>query len=146
LLRRLQEMMAKSERTKERLALVLWDIEGFGQFNNQYGQGEGDEFLRRVAGTIRQALRVYDEAFRSGADEFCALLVPADEKIASDVMERVRRVVSTSLFEAGTPYGSHKFTIWSAAVFFPSEEKLPEALLHAAEQALYKSQLTGKKG
>ncbi len=145
LLRRLQEAMAKSERQKERFALVLWDIEGFGQFNNEFGQGEGDEFLRRVAATIRQALRVYDEAFRSGSDEFCAILTPADEKIAADVMERVRRVVSTNLFESGTPYGSHKFTIWSAAVFFPSPEKLPEALLHAAEQALYKSQMTAKK-
>jgi diguanylate cyclase (GGDEF)-like protein len=145
LLRRLQEMMAKSDRQKERMALVIWDIEGFGQFNNEFGQGEGDEFLRRVAATIRQALRVYDEAFRSGADEFCAILAPADEKIAGDVMTRVRRIVSTSLFEAGTPYGTHKFAIWSAAVFFPSEEKLPEALLHAAEQALYQSQISDKK-
>lgn len=141
LLRRLQEMMARVDRQKkERMAVILWDIEGFGEFNNQYGQGEGDEFLRRVASTIRQALRVYDEAFRSGSDEFCALLMPADEKIAGDVMERVRRVVSTSLFDAGTPYEAHKFSIWSAAVFYPSAEKMPEALLHAAEQALYKAQ------
>jgi diguanylate cyclase (GGDEF)-like protein len=146
LLRRLQETMARVERQKERMALILWDIEGFGKFNNDFGQGEGDEFLRRVAGTIRQTLRVYDEAFRSGSDEFCAILSPADEKIAGDVMNRVSRVVSTSLFDAGTPYGSHTFSISAAAVFFPSDEKVPEALLHAAEQALYKSQLSSKPG
>jgi diguanylate cyclase (GGDEF)-like protein len=140
LLRRLQETMARAARQKERFALVIWDIDGFGAFNNQFGQGEGDEFLRRVAATIKQSLRIYDEAFRSGGDEFCAILTPADEKIAGDVMERVRRVVSTRLFESGTPYGSHKFSIWSAAVFYPSGETVPEAVLHAAEQALFKSQ------
>jgi diguanylate cyclase (GGDEF)-like protein len=142
LLRRLQEGVARCDRQKERMAVVIWDLDGFSQFNNEYGQGDGDELLRRVASTIRQSLRVYDEAFRSGNDEFCAILVPADEKVAGDVMARVNKVVSTSLFEKGAPYAEHHFSIAAAAVYYPSEEKLPEALLHAAGQALYKSKIS----
>lgn len=141
LISRMRENMARLDRSKEKMAVILWDIEGFGAFNNEFGQKHGNELLRKVAETIKKCLRVYDEAFRSGNDEFCALLVPADEKIAMDVMSRVKKVVAEHLFDHGTMYAKHNFQLASGVVFYPSPEKLPEALLYAAGQALYKSRI-----
>lgn len=138
LLYRLTALMAQSDRDRESLAVVLWDIDGFVDFNNQYGKSEGDIFLKKVADVIRTSLRPYDEAFRVGGDEFCALLRPAKEKLAEDVMQRVRKLVVDNVLSSNTEYKDRTFSISSGVVFYPGEHKLPEALLHAAEQALYK--------
>ena len=138
LLRRLQESMARCDRNKEKMYLILWDIDGFVHFNNQYGQSEGDQFLKKVADTIRNSIRIYDEAFRSGADEFCAILLPADESIATEVTERVGQTVSQTLFQGAAEYANQTFSVSAGVVTYPSEHKLPEALLYAAGQALYK--------
>ena len=119
--------------------MVLWDIDGFVDFNNQFGQSEGDQFLKKVADVIRSSLRPYDEAFRVGGDEFCALLMPAKDKLAGDVMDRVRATVEENVLASTEKYKGRTFSISSGTVFYPGEHQLPEALLHAAEQALYKN-------
>lgn len=139
LMRRLQETMARCDRNNERAALILWDIDGFVDFNNRFGQKAGDEFLRKVADTIRGTLRIYDEAFRSGADEFCAILLPADRDKTVEVTRRVNDVVSRRLFRDTPEYAGQSFSISSGVVFYPSEHKLPEALLYAAGEALYQA-------
>ena len=144
LLRRLRDNIARTNREKKRMAVILWDIDGFIDFNNSFGQAEGDRLLAKVAQTIHRSLRPYDEAFRSGPDEFCALLLPADEQVAAEVTQRVGQIVSRNLFEGNTEYAGRSFSISSGLVFYPGEYKLPEALLHAAGQELYKSCLNRK--
>jgi diguanylate cyclase (GGDEF)-like protein len=142
LLQRLQEEMARRDRTNEKMAVILWDIDGFIDFNNAFGQNEGDRLLKKVGETVRRSLRVYDEAFRSGADEFCAILLPAEGGSAQEVTRRVRHVVEKELFKNDPEYNDCSFSISSGIAFYPSEQKLPEALLHEAGQALYQSRLT----
>ncbi len=145
LLLRLKENMARCLRNKEPMAIVLWDIDGFIDFNNQYGQAEGDQLLKKVADVIRKSVRIYDEAFRFGPDEFCALLLPCDEKTANEVTGRVKNAVSRDLFEGNSAYAQHSFSISFGTTFYTgpaSPDQLPEALLHAASQALYRSHLS----
>ena len=141
LLQRLEANISRCSRGKERLALILWDIDGFVDFNNTFGQQEGDRFLKKVAETVKSCLRPYDEAFRAGADEFCALLVPSDDKIAQEVTNRVRDRVVKNLFQGESEYKDRHFSISFGHVFFPGEDKMPEALLYAAGQALYKNRM-----
>jgi diguanylate cyclase (GGDEF)-like protein len=142
LLRRLSENAALCDRKNEQMAVVLWDLDGFVEFNNKYGQSEGDRLLKKVADTIRKSLRVYDEAFRSGPDEFCGILIPADEMVAGEVRRRVAQIVSKNLFEGDREFAEQKFSISSGLVFYPGDYRLPEAILHAAHQSLYRSQVT----
>ena len=142
LMQRLQECMARCDRDKENMALVIWDIDGFVGFNDEFGQKEGDRLLQQVAVGIKKTVRVYDEIFRSGPDEFCAILSPADDDISTEVTRRVRELVSKELFENDTEYAERDFSLTSGYVFYPSECQSAEALLHAANQALYKSRLT----
>ena len=133
-------MMSRCDRDKQKMALILWDIDGFVSFNNRYGQKEGDQFLRRVSDIIKKSLRDYDEAFRCGADEFCAVLLPADQSLSADVTNRVSHAVSEELFKGTKEYADKSFSISSGIVYYPSDHRLPEALLYAAGEALYKSQ------
>ncbi|MBV9080530.1 MAG: diguanylate cyclase [Elusimicrobia bacterium] len=139
LLQRLDENIARCTRNNEKMAVILWDVDGFVDFNNTFGQSEGDKLLAKVAETIRKTLRVYDEAFRCGPDEFCALLVPGDENVAIEVDRRVTQIVSTELFQNDPNYAERRFSLSSGIVYFPGEYQLPEALLHAAGQALYQA-------
>ncbi|MBS1984338.1 MAG: diguanylate cyclase [Bdellovibrionales bacterium] len=139
LLYRMSALMSQVTRSHAMLAVVLWNIDGFVDFNNQFGQQEGDQFLKKVAEAIRGSLRPYDEAFRVGGDEFCALLMPATEKLSQNVMDRVRSMVEQNVITSNDQYKGRKFTISSGTVFYPGEHNLPEALLHAAQQELYKN-------
>jgi diguanylate cyclase (GGDEF)-like protein len=142
LLRRLQETMARADRDKGSISLILWDLEGFVDFNNEHGQKEGNRLLRQVAEAIKKSVRVYDEVFRTGPDEFSAILVPGDNEIAKEVTRRVSELVSKSLFEGDAEYAGKSFAVSSGFVFYPNDnERSVEALLHAANQALYKSRL-----
>lgn len=146
LFRRLADHIARCDRTNERMAVILWDIDGFVAFNNTYGQAEGDRFLRRVADVIRKTLRVYDEAFRAGGDEFCAVLMPANDKVPDEVMKRVSQTVSRHLFDEDKEYAGKSFSISAGLVFYPGESSIPEGLLHAAGQSLYRNRTEGMKG
>lgn len=137
LLNRLEENIARCNRTNDRMAVILWDVDGFVGFNNQFGQNEGDRLLCKVTEVIQRSVRTYDEIFRSGPDEFCALLIPANDGIANDVTKRVSQAISQDLFEPGTEYAARHFSISSGLVFYPGGQDVPEALLHSATQALY---------
>jgi diguanylate cyclase (GGDEF)-like protein len=137
LLIRLCENMARCERSNERMAIVLWDINGFVDFNNQFGQAEGDVLLKEVAEAIRKCLRLYDESFRYGPDEFCSLLMPADEPMTQEVVRRVKQAVA-DIFNNNPRYKEKLFSISSGIVFYPGPDKIPESILHAAGQELYK--------
>ncbi len=141
LMQRLQEMMARCDRDKKNMALVIWDIDGFVAFNDEFGKKEGDRLLRQVGNSIKKTVRVYDEIFRSGPDEFCAMLTPADDEIAAEVTRRVSELVSKELFEKDAEYAERDFSLTAGYVFYPSDNRSPDALLHAANQALYKSRL-----
>ncbi len=136
---RLTQFVARAKRENHVLGIILWDIDGFIQFNNKYGQKEGDIFLTKVAGVLQKNLRVYDEAFRSGPDEFCVIMFPATQAHVSEVKKRVQESVSRNLFEDKAEYSHEKFSISAGVSFFPGPGELPEALLHAAKQDLFHS-------
>jgi diguanylate cyclase (GGDEF)-like protein len=145
LLQRLEENMARCNRNNERMAIILWDIDGFVDFNNSFGQAEGDKLLKKVAETVRKTLRVYDEAFRCGPDEFCAILIPGDESVAAEVDRRVTGIVGKELFENDPVYADRRFTLSAGQVFYPGETHVAEALLHSAGQALYRARLAHRQ-
>jgi diguanylate cyclase (GGDEF)-like protein len=143
LIQRIKELMSKCDRGQEKMALILWDIDGFVQFNNRFGQAEGDKLLKKVGEVLKNSIRIYDEAFRSGPDEFCTVLTPANQKAVDEVTKRVRDTVGQNLLK-DPAYTQQKFSVSSGIVSYPSEHKLPEALLYAAQQELYKTRITSQ--
>jgi diguanylate cyclase (GGDEF)-like protein len=88
---RLAEAMANVTRHHEPLALVMIDLDHFKRINDVYGHVGGDRVLLYFARALRRAVRVGDQAFRYGGEEFALLLPKCEADGALGVVTRVQR-------------------------------------------------------
>jgi diguanylate cyclase (GGDEF)-like protein len=90
--RRLKEEMARSERQKHALSLLVVDLDNLKGYNDKFGHLKGDEALRGVAQAIIAGVRHdVDTGYRHGGDEFAVILPYSDQNEARVVAERIRR-------------------------------------------------------
>ena len=87
---RLVEHFAAAERHRFPLALVLADLDRFGEFNKRRDHTFGDTVIARVGGVIRANLRTEDAAGRLGGDEFAIVLPYTGPVEAAKVVRRIR--------------------------------------------------------
>ncbi|VVD72389.1 Phytochrome-like protein cph2 [Pandoraea aquatica] len=135
----------RSLREHAPLALLFIDIDHFKTFNDQYGHPAGDDTLVAVSHAIGRTIRrPGDFAGRYGGEEFMVVLPNTDANGARDVAERVRTAVrSLAIAHEGTPQGHVTISIGVAATgVLPTGT--PEALLQAADEALYAAKSGGR--
>jgi len=72
----------------KRLSFMMFDIDDFKKFNDEYGHETGDIVLQRVAGAIRKNIKSSDFAFRFGGDEM-AVIIEGDKYTAAKVAKRI---------------------------------------------------------
>lgn len=133
-------------RKQEPLGVVMIDVDHFKLFNDTYGHQAGDDCLRDVAGALKGfARRPGDLAARYGGEEFVLVLTNATAEQASSVAERVRDyIVSLEIPNQRSSHG-HVTASFGVASFIPtSKHSGPEALLLAADQALYHAKKNGR--
>jgi len=132
---------ARLERDGGTLALGLLDIDNFKKLNDTLGHGAGDEALKALAEHVQRSLRPLDTVARYGGEEFVVVLpgTPAEE--AQQVLTRLQRSLSGSLFmHEAQPV----FVTFSAGVTaYRPGERIEEAL-ERADEALYEAKRTGK--
>jgi len=87
---RLFEHFAAAERHRFPLALVIADLDHFGEFNKRRDHTFGDLVIGRVGGVIRSNLRTEDAAGRLGGDEFAVVLPYTGPIEAAKVVRRIR--------------------------------------------------------
>jgi len=68
-----QHEIARHQRNKTRLVVVMIDLDGFKLLNDRYGHAAGDQLLRDVADALTATLRRQDTIARLGGDEFCVI-------------------------------------------------------------------------
>lgn len=86
---RLRQALLRCHRQNEPLCLVLLDLDKFKEINDTHGHQYGDEYLKRMAQSIRAAVREHvDHPCRMGGDEF-AIVLFAELDIAKRVAQRV---------------------------------------------------------
>ena len=98
---RLREAVLRCQRQSEPLCLILLDLDYFKQINDTHGHQYGDEYLKRMAKAMRQAVREHvDHVCRMGGDEF-AIVVFSDvtiaERIAGKILELMENRVSIGI-------------------------------------------------
>lgn len=148
-IRALSDEFSRANRSQLPLALVLFDVDYFKQYNDIYGHSAGDECLRLVAEVIRGAQkRPADLAARYGGEEFCLLLPETDREGALQVAEQVRVVLAErAVAHSGSP--SLRLSLSAGVnVYSPAEgaapEQGPEALIQGADKALYTAKAAGR--
>jgi diguanylate cyclase len=132
---------ARMEREGTVLAVGLIDIDNFKKLNDTLGHSVGDEALKALAQRVRDSLRPVDHVARFGGEEFVVLLpgTPPDE--AQQVLSRLQRQLTASLFMHD---GREVFVTFSAGVTSYRLGERIEAALERADEALYEAKRTGK--
>jgi diguanylate cyclase (GGDEF)-like protein len=131
---------ARAQRLQTPLAVVLADLDGFKEVNDEYGHAVGDEVLRGFSDVLRQTVRDSDVAGRWGGEEFLLLLPGADEEGAVQLAERVR----VGLAERSIPGAPGLRVTASFGVAEYAGEANSEELVVAADSALYRAKRAGK--
>jgi diguanylate cyclase (GGDEF)-like protein len=86
---RLREHFSAAQRHQFDLALMIIDLDKFGQINKRYDHTVGDALITRVGEAIRKQLRTEDVAGRLGGDEFAVLLPYTSPSDAANVVQRL---------------------------------------------------------
>ncbi len=139
--RALEEILAgeisRAERFAHPLTVVLLDLDRFKETNDSFGHAAGDVMLRQVSQLLASLARQGDTVARWGGEEFVAVLPETDVVGARRFAERLRRTIeSQSVGEMRTSASC------GVATMLP--EDTVEALLRAADQALYRAKSNGR--
>ena len=128
--------VARAHRNQQRLAVCSFDIDDFKRTNTRIGNLEGDAIIVAVADVLRETLRPDDLAYRSGGDEFAAILSDAGriegEALYARVQGTLRRrpEASTVSLSAGV------------AELKPGDDGV--SLFERSERALQRAKQAGK--
>ncbi|MBL8048597.1 MAG: sensor domain-containing diguanylate cyclase [Chthonomonas sp.] len=139
LLRRIFEQ----ERSGQEMGVIMLDVDHFRSFNEEEGHDAGDQVLRKVVDAMRQAIRPYDLAARYGGEEFTVILPNSSAEEAMRVAERIRKKIEQ--IEYITASGLRRVVTASLGVaMYPHISREPQALLKAADVALYQAKGAGR--
>jgi two-component system cell cycle response regulator len=146
--RRLPEELARAQRYEQPLSALLLDVDHFKDINDTHGHHVGDRVLREIAQRVKGALRATDVTVRYGGEEFAVLLPQTSLDDAAELAERIREAVGCAPCVAGDPLVAVTLSI-GAAECRPQAgsgalRPLGEALLKAADQALYRAKTGGR--
>ena len=139
--RALEEILAaeisRAQRFGHELAVVVLDLDRFKEINDSFGHGAGDVMLREVSRLLTSLARQGDTVARWGGEEFVVVLPETDPPGAIRFAERLRRTI-----ESHTVGEMQTSTSCGVARMLP--EDTVEALLAAADEALYRAKSNGR--
>jgi diguanylate cyclase (GGDEF)-like protein len=137
---RLEEEIGRYRRFGHPLSLVLLDLDGFKEVNDELGHTAGDEALREVSQLVVKHSRTDNILARYGGDEFAILLVDTAESGASCYAERMRQTLAACPLSHGRP-----ITASFGIACLPNDSiASAEALFRAADEAVYEAKRGGK--
>ncbi len=141
---RLDEEINRSQRQEQKFSLILADLDNFKIYNDVLGHLAGDKALQKVADLMRSTAREMDIVTRYGGEEFCLILPGTGKKECLFVAERLRRAIEVAIFpgESHLPLG--RLTVSLGVSAYPDDGEGPEALIHAADLALYRAKHNGR--
>jgi diguanylate cyclase (GGDEF)-like protein len=133
----------RARRGKEHLGVMIIDIDHFKRFNDTFGHAAGDEVLRSVANFMLTLVRGEDILCRFGGEEFVLVQVKASAEAIMQRAEKFRQGVGNHEIEHdGQRLGPVTLSIGIS--MFPDHGTSAQAVLQAADTALYRAKNSGR--
>ncbi len=138
---RLDEELKRARRYHTPLAAVMIDLDNLKPINDQLGHAAGNRAIVALAEAVTQQLRETDFAARYGGDEFVLLLPHTTSAEARALADRLRRAIRR--VEVDGPRLPLRASLGVAALAAGTEASA-DALIRAADAALYRAKRTGR--
>ncbi|MBK6303988.1 MAG: diguanylate cyclase [Arcobacter sp.] len=141
-----EKTFSEIKRDKKSLAVLMIDIDFFKPYNDNYGHGQGDETLRKVAKALEKTIkRASDFVARYGGEEFVILLKDINkdgvEAVANNLLNAIRELKITHEFSKIENY----VTVSIGVSYYNSSSDITKLeLLLKADEALYNVKNSGR--
>lgn len=128
------------------VALLMFDIDHFKEYNDRYGHQEGDLCLQRVAEVLNASMqRSEDLVARYGGEEFVAILPGMTGTLATEIAERIRLAVESMQWPHADNHQAQRVTISiGVASCVPDQHESSLTLLKRADASLYRAKHEGR--
>jgi diguanylate cyclase (GGDEF)-like protein len=143
LLEFLDRELARSARYQRPLAVLMFDLDHFKAVNDRLGHLGGDYTLRELVSFVREAIRKEELFARYGGEEFVLVLPETTQQGATDVAERLRRLVEQHPFV----YESCPFQVTISLGVFATDGDpalCPHDLIRQADHNLFVAKNAGR--
>jgi len=139
---RMEQTIATARRYDRGFAVMYIDVDFFKLINDHYGHAVGDAALQEVARRLRSATRESDTIARFGGDEFVILQPIVDgPSDAADLARKLGVAMQEPVVVEGEP---HKVRLSTGIALYPGDGGTIEALMEAADRALYRAKKEGR--
>jgi GGDEF domain-containing protein len=146
------------------VTVLLFDIDNFKRYNDQFGHSVGDEILRETAALMKRCVREHDLVSRIGGDEFAVVFwdkegprlpkeadksqppLPArPPQEPQQIFERFQRLIASRDFPGLGPSGQGTLTISGGLASYPWDGRdMAELIRHADDALMFKAKKQGK--
>ncbi len=137
-----QEEVERTLRYKNKLSVLILDIDHFKSINDSYGHHAGDEVLKKFIQSVENTLRNSDFIGRIGGEEFAVLLPETELDKALIIGERIRDLIGNITIPVD--HLTLRLTVSLGAAEYNSGEKNIYSTIKRADAALYRAKESGR--
>ncbi len=149
----LADAMKHAAKKRLPIAVMVFDLDNFKQYNDQFGHAAGDEILRETVRLLNSVIRKSDRVCRIGGDEFAVVFTDpggprergsAPPETAEVLAQRFQDQVCQMRFPKLGIEAPGTLSVSAGLATFPWDGWDPEALLHHADALALQSKRKGK--
>ncbi|EGF32767.1 hypothetical protein IMCC9480_1973 [Oxalobacteraceae bacterium IMCC9480] len=138
---RLKQAISQARRTKQKVAVLFIDLDGFKNVNDSLGHAVGDRILKQAAARLLRCVRDADTLARLGGDEFVAVLGNVS---LPDVIRVANRIVSSMANAFSINNSKLNLSASVGIAMFPEDGSDGASLLGVADSAMYLAKQYGR--
>jgi diguanylate cyclase (GGDEF)-like protein len=141
---RLHHVIAQARRKSQRMGVLIVDMDGLKQINDQHGHRAGDAAIKEIASRVSIGVRQSDTAARLGGDEFGLVLTGVENR--DGLLHASRRIAEA--VDRPFEYEGRPLPLGASigGAVYPDDAEQPDLLIEIADRAMYASKRERKRG
>lgn len=141
---KLTDELRRADRYRQKLSILMLDLDHFKEVNDRYGHQTGNVILREVSNIMEQCVRDIDVVARYGGEEFVVILPQTNAEDAAIIAERIRETVKKNCFPNSNGQREIRITVSLGVATYPEGIHNLDQLLEKVDRALYQAKADGR--